>query len=175
VCTWAGALQGDGFVEEAGGHLRQAQLSETDWKQFAEAIHELALKRERIPGGFDSFVRVIEKCNYTILLDAANIAFYNTLWLTEQNRPNARFQWLQVKAVFEAVKAKYPEQEILVVVSGARTRRNCVHSEQEQQFLDYLKVSQLVCLRVHACDPCPIILCMFVMPDLSYAHGVASS
>jgi hypothetical protein len=133
-------MQGDGHVEEAGGHLRQATLSESDWKQFAEAIHDLALKRERIPGGFDAFVRNVNKRNFTIFLDAANIAFYNTLWLSDEHRPNARFQWLQVKAVFEAVKQKYPGQEILVVVSGARTFSSCVHSEKEQQFLDDLKV-----------------------------------
>lgn len=127
-------------MEAAGGRLRQASLSKQDWEQFATGIRDLASKREQKQGHFEVFVRNMERRNFTIFLDAANIAFYNTLWLNEEGKPNARFQWLQVKAVYEAVKQKYPWQEVLVVVSGARTMPNCVHSEKERKFLDTLEV-----------------------------------
>lgn len=133
-------MQGNGQVDEAGGRLRQATLTASDWTQFAEGIHTLACKREKTPGGFDKFVQIVKKRNFTIFIDAANVAFFNTRWLEEGDNPHSRFQWLQVQAVYEAVKKKYPGQEILVVVSGMRISRSCVHSDAEQQFLDQLKV-----------------------------------
>lgn len=141
-------IQGDGQVEAAGGRLRQATLTEKDWKQFADGIRALACKREQHQGSFDAFVRRLEKHNFTIFLDAANIAFFNTLRFTEKDNPNARFQWSQVQAVYEAVKLKHPGQEILVVASWGRTYRDCVHSEKEQAFLDSLEVCTNPC--VHA-------------------------
>lgn len=135
-------MQGDGHVEEAGGRLRQAPLKENEWKQFAKAIFDLAVSREESDGAFQKFANVMAKGDYTIFLDAANIAYYNTLWLTDDEQPNARFQWRQVKAVYEAVQKMYPERkkEIMVVVSGFRIRSQCVHGDVEQQFIDELQV-----------------------------------
>lgn len=138
-------------MKEAGGHLRQATLTESDWKQFATGVYDLACQREKVKGGFAKFAQALERRDFTIFLDAANIAFYNTLWLTEHGKPNARFQWPQVQTVYAAVKQKYPGQEILVVVNGGRTQHGCVHSPTERAFLDqlqvccYTRVLQFIC------------------------------
>jgi hypothetical protein len=127
-------------VEEAGGGLQQNQLSPSDWTKFAEAVRQLAAKREQKAGAFDIFVQRLQRRNYTIFMDAANIAFFNTLWLSDSERPNARFQWLQVEAVYREVKKAYPSQDVLVVVSGARCQDSCMHSDKERRFVNELKV-----------------------------------
>jgi hypothetical protein len=135
-------MQGDGYIEEAGGRLREVSLAPADWDAFAKSVCELASSRERRAGSFDKFVNMIKReKRRLVFLDAANIAFYNTMWLGMEL--DERFQWPQVKKVYDCVKERFPDRRIVVIVNNYRCRNQFVRTSEIRKFVDEWTVRAL--------------------------------
>jgi hypothetical protein len=139
-------LQCDGSVPEAGGRLREVSLSAPAWAQFEASLHALAESRERSAGAFRDFAAHIAANNYSVFLDAANIAFFNTQWLAASQQ--CKFQWLQVKQLYERARALYPHKRPLVVIHENRCSSKFVNTREVQQFLQDIEARLL--LKSHA-------------------------
>ena len=134
----------------AGGKLREVTLSPAAWSEFQTSLKDLAALRERHGGAFKSFVEYISRRNFSIFLDAANIAYYNT----HKAGSSLHFDWLQVKQVYERARELYPDKRPMVVIHEARCGRKTHGCQEVSDFLERVQV--------RASTPVVTICCLVV-------------
>lgn len=146
-------FQGDGFIEAIQDRLLEVSLESAEWEQFAQSVLELANSRERKAGSFAKFVTAVEDNDHTIFLDAANIAFFNTMkFMTDKEKQcDERFQWPQVNQVYQLVRETFPASRVMVIAHNYRCRVQFVRTKESRQFLDELQVRSQASCRCGAC------------------------
>jgi hypothetical protein len=93
-------------VPGEAGQLQEVSLGPDDWRDFEQSVAELAMKSEGQEGQFKYFQEFLKSRDYSVFLDAANIAFYGN-----SCRPGAtddRFQWWQVQMIYDEAVRKFP-------------------------------------------------------------------
>jgi hypothetical protein len=138
-------VQGDGLVEVVGESLGQNALKPDSWLHFKQSLRELAASRERKAGAFEEFAEHLDKTNFSIFLDAANIAFYNTHFLDKKDK----FQWLNVKRTYEKVQEAFPGKRALVIMHNYRCGSAFVKTGQVANFVNKLTARSLSSCRLH--------------------------
>jgi hypothetical protein len=153
-------FQGDGSVPGGAGKLQEVSLAPDDWWNFQRSVAELAKKSELRAGHFENYQASIEKSGHTVFLDAANIAYYGNS--CKPGLDVDRFQWLQVKAVYEEVVKELPGQLLMVVTHCARLNSRFLRNREADEFVRFLKVPYPAapsCLLPHICT-----FCVFAAP-----------
>lgn len=135
-------VQGDGWVECLQEHLQEVSLGAEEWQQFSKSVKELAESKEKKAGSFSKFEQAIESSDHSIFLDAANIAFFNTMkFIGEGGKTcDERFQWPQVIKVYRLAVEAFPDSKVMVIVHNYRCREQFVRTPEAQEFLESLKV-----------------------------------
>lgn len=138
MCTF----QGDGFIEAAQDNLVEQTLQPKEWAQFSQSVQQLATSRERKAGSFEKFIEFVQRNDHSIFLDAANIAFFNTMKFITENRKysDERFQWPQVIKVYDLVRQTFPDSRVMVIAHNYRCRSKFVRSHEVREFVDKLQV-----------------------------------
>jgi len=140
-------IQGDGFIEPIQDNLREVSLEPEEWNQFANSVREIAESRERKAGAFTKFVHAVEKKKHSIFLDAANIAFFNTMKFMKGGPKDGdeRFQWPQVIKVYNLVRETFPESRVMVIAHNYRCRDQFVRTPDSRKFIERLQVRLARC------------------------------
>lgn len=140
-------VQGDGFIEAIQDNLREVSLQPSEWSQFADSVRQVAESRERKAGAFTKFVHAMNKKKHSIFLDAANIAFFNTMKLMkgDPNDGDERFQWPQVIKVYDLVRETFPESRVMVIAHNYRCRDQFVRTADSRKFIERLQVCLTRC------------------------------
>eukprot|EP00892_Ulva_mutabilis_P007525 jgi/Ulvmu1/5144/UM021_0161.1 len=133
--------KGDGFVEEVQDSLLELTLQPEEWAQFAVSVQELAQSRERKVGSFEKFVAMMQQQDHSVFLDAANIAYFNTMKFITENKKDCdeRFQWPQVIKIYDLVRKTFPQSRVMVVAHNYRCRDKFVRSSDTRAFIAKLK------------------------------------
>lgn len=119
------------------GRLREVSLTAADWAHFQQGLRKLACTREKQQGCFEAFAEFLAARDYTVFLDAANIAFYGNS--TKPGGDQERFKWSQVKAVYEQTVARFPDRKVLVIVHNNRRHERFLRSPAARKFVENLE------------------------------------
>lgn len=135
--------QGTGQVAWGRGQLREISLEAADWDDFRAGLRDMALAKERQAGAFQRFVEVVEESPADIYIDGANVGYYGTNWVNPEQNVRGVFSWLQVKAMFHAVKEAYPDKRVLVVMHVWRCKSSeCLDSPEAVEFVQHLRATR---------------------------------
>lgn len=130
TCTVAA----DGTCEEAGGNLAAIDLGPSEYEEFKRGVADLAARQERHPNDFQSFLQWLQEHGpFDIVVDAANVAFYG------QNFESGGFNFSQIAAVIDTLRADHPGMKPLVILHVARTRSPAAQEPAAQELLEKLR------------------------------------